>query len=351
MTMTLGVAHVAGTYHIVNGDGTFTDDGLAFIHDTLGVNCCELWLGPSYATYFGGDVFAPAGPANLTALASATPLSTALANADFHTYFLKAFTWNDAGIDAWKFSTTNRQTYLAAEYTEIYDLATHLLTTYAGTGKRFVLQTSESDWPLLDGVPGTFVDPERTIWLAAWYRTRQNAINQARKDTAANDVYVEGAIELNRIYECFQNYDANLITTKVLDKVQPDRVSLSAYQLINDPLGPPWWWADQATMLAAVRSGLNQAFEWIRRYTDAPIYIGEGGYPENEYPAGYDIATCVNNMIDVCDDDGDITHFVYWQVWNNELVGGAPRGYWCQDDAGNITATGTQIQTMQVGRP
>lgn len=88
----------------------------------------------------------------------------------------------------------------------MHDLARHLLTRYAGTGKRFYLGHWEGDWHLLqDYVTTNNPSPMAIQGMRDWLNTRQRTVDDARRDTPHAGVEVFLYAEVNRVRDAMRN--------------------------------------------------------------------------------------------------------------------------------------------------
>ncbi len=116
---------------------------------------------------------------------------------------------------------------LPSQRAEIYELTRYLLRTFNGTGKTFYLGNWEGDW-LLTNVQSTYQPSEVEIQNAvAWAQVRQQAVDDARRDTPHSDVEVYHYVEVNQVPEAMNGM--NRLTNRVLPLANPDYVSYSAY--------------------------------------------------------------------------------------------------------------------------
>lgn len=339
--MKLGAAHVDGLYTVPNGSGTQFSDGCDAIWN-LGLRTIKLYLTADYATDYTLQSSWSATPTTLTTLAQTTQFATQLARA-WDTVFLTTFTFANGTTNWWRADVAASK--LSAEYTEIYNLAVHLLTTYAGTGRRFVLQTWEGDWALMDStVVTTVVDPKFVDRYAAFLGVRQKAVEDARK-ASPSDVQVLNAVEVNRVLDSVANPDRKRILRHLAGRIRPDMVSWSAYDgTIVDQGG---WGASQAAWEAATVPVIRKAFAAIKAaFPGVPLYVGEFGFPEEEVPGDHSIAQMLNTCLYEFECAG-VDTALFWQVFDNEQGGGGEgtyRGYWMKKPNGDVSASGLAIQ-------
>lgn len=320
-TLKSGVAHVEGQYPT---SATFVQDGIDAIK-ALGPNSktVKLFLSSDYATKYPNQT-GWGTIANMVDLASSPPMAAALADAQITDYFLDIFPWwsNWAAASLTNYWVNSPvldgasvlqsfSTILAQEKTAVQNLAAYLLTTYAGTGKRFVLQNWEGDWMLLNSYITTdVVNPNWPTRMAKVLAARAEGVAAARAASTAIGVSVEFAVEVNRALD-----PGRRVHRDVLPYVPHDRVSWSAYEgmVYSDVLGT----GSIALATAAIDRNMRRFHEEIRKYSDKPIYIGEFGWPEAEintttYPPG----ALIQQVLDTAADLG-WTHAIYWAIWDN----------------------------------
>lgn len=337
--MKVGVAHVAGLYPT---SSSFVTDGATAIKN----------LGPKSKTiklFFSSD-YAARYPNqtgwgtvnNLVDLAGSTPMATVLADARFTDVFLNIFPWwsgfaSESLTNYWVNGVTTggvtRATYLANEKTAVQNLVAYLLTTYAGTGKTFHLQNWEGDWQLLNSfTPTNVVKPYWADRMRQVFNARYEGMQAARAASSAVGVTVKFGIEVNRALD-----PGRRVHRDILPLVPHDYVSWSAYEGLDD--GSVLGSGSAAAACAAINANMRRFHDEIRKYSNAPILVGEYGWPEAEintttYPPGV--------MIQQVLDTGDAlgwTHALYWQIWDNEV---GPRGFYLRKPDGSLSLAGTK---------
>jgi hypothetical protein len=212
-------------------------------------------------------------------------------------------------------------------YDEFYKLTKHLLITYSGTGKVFLLGNWEGDWILLKGYDYT-EDPENDI-IQGMIRNlsiRQKAIEDARGNIAHENVWVGHYVEVNRPLDAKLN-GMKRMTNKVLPYVKLDIVSYSCY----DALWP---------------NRLTEALDYIERnarFTDyfdgifeKKVFVGEyDGYRDYHQHGYFSPEMQVENASTVIASSisWGAPFVLYWEYYNNEherLIHGG--GFWLVDE-------------------
>ena len=309
----LGVAHVNGAYHLSDGD--FLNEGADRVL-ALGSRVIKLHLTlPPERVY----------PFNTTWPEVKTPVELARTPAfcrvferPFTTYILTVYA-TGRGNHYWRRGVTDEEA--RDEERQFYQLATHFLTAYAGTGKTFVLQHWEGDWAIRARTdPNIDPTPEAINGMIRWLSARQAGVDRARNEIPNAGVRVFHAAEVNLVKIGYLK-DRPTVTNRVLPHVDLDLVSYSA-------------WDTQADAELFTR-----ALDYIARHArdrapfgDRNVYVGEFGQPENERtePEARRVA---RDVVHTAVEWG-CPYVVYWQVYCNEprrrpvLENDDLRGFW-----------------------
>jgi len=342
VTVKAGVAHAAGLYPV---SASFVTDGMTAIKN-LGSKSktIKLFFSSDYATKYPNQT-GWGTVANMVDLASSTPMATVLGDSQLTDYAINVFPWW-AGFEAesltnyWINGVTtggvSPSTYLANEKTAVQNLATHLLTTYAGTGKTFILNNWEGDWQLLNSF--VYTDVPKAYWadrMRQVLRARMDGVKAARAASSATGVTVKFSIEVNRALD-----PGRRIHREIFPLLQPDAVSWSAWEVMTDA---SVYTGTIAGACAVLDSGMRRFHAEIRKYTDAPIMIGEYGWPEAEInTTTYPVGQLIQQVLDTADALG-WTHAIYWQIYDNEA---GPRGFYIKKPDGSYSLAGTKHQSI-----
>jgi hypothetical protein len=211
---------------------------------------------------------------------------------------------------------------LGAERQELYDLGKYLLKTYSGSGKSFYLGNWEGDWLLTRMDANATPSAEEVQRMVDWATARQQAVDDARRDTAHTNVSLYYYVEVNRAWDAMDGKVR--VANKVLPRVNPDYVSYSSY----DSQG------------GDVESDYAEALDYLATQLPAKssipgkrVFIGEYGMPlmGNSAQAQADLARHVMR--------GGLRwgcpFVLYWEMYNNEVTpDGRQRGFWLIDDHG-----------------
>ena len=339
----IGVAHVAGKYTVPSGSGTQFADGSSAIL-TAGYPTLKIYCTGSYLTDYPLQSSWSSVPTTCKQLAQTTQFATELAK-DWHTVIMTTFSFANGPFNWWRSDIDVAK--LNAEYTELYDLACYLLSTYNGTGRRFVFQNWEGDWAFMDAfTPDTYVDRKMVDRYVAFHGARKRAILQARRDTPS-DCSVLFAFECNRVVDMRLYPHRRRILRDIAPRIQPDVISYSAYDGTIVDQGS--WGANYAAWNAATTPVFRKALRSIAlAFPGVPIQIGEFGYPEGpEKPFGRDIGAMVTRTYEIASEVGALVDFIYWEVFDNEEYSpGVPRGFYVVKPDGTTSAAGTALEAL-----
>lgn len=340
--MRLGVAHSAGKYTYPSGSGTQFMDGVNAIFDD-GYPVLKIYCTADYLTNYPLETSWSSTPTTLTELAQTTEFATALGKA-WNTVVMTCFTFANGSTNWWRVNPRNSK--YAAEYTEMYNLAAHLLSTYNGTGRTFVLQNWEGDWAFMDSfTPDTWVDRNYVDRYGAFLGTRQRAVEAARR-AIASDCKVLCAFECNRVLDSRLYPHRRRILRDLAKHFKPDVISWSSYDgSIVDQGG---WGAGLAAWTAATTPAFTKGLRAIdAAFPGVPKYIGEIGFPEGpELPVGRDVGAMVQVVHDLAAAHG-VEAFLYWQVFDNEdYTPGTVRGFYTIKPDGTHSSAGTKLISL-----
>ena len=187
----IGVTHVNGHYHLTEKD--FLTEGADQIL-TLGSRVIKVWFHKPWNSYSFNSRWPECK--SMVDIAK-TPYFRALFAKPFETYILMCFSM---GQYEGYFRNGMSAQQTAEEQRKFYELTKHLLITYKGTGKTFILQHWEGDWLIRAGFDRK-ADPTATAisGMIAWLNARQAGVNQAKKELGQDGVRVYHAAEVNRV--------------------------------------------------------------------------------------------------------------------------------------------------------
>jgi hypothetical protein len=214
-------------------------------------------------------------------------------------------------------------------YREFYELTTHLMTEYAGTGKQFYLGHWEGDWVLLGGFDASKdPTPIRIQGFAQFLNARQKAIEDARSQFEDSDVQVFHYTEVNQVVKGLDGSRPTL-TNAVLPLIDIDYVSYSSYDTIQKP-----------NMREALHEALDHIESKMKPRPDLPgkrVFVGE--YAIKASSVDYDPITHDERNREVTRAilEWGAPFAVYWQFYCNEPRGDGFEGFWLVDNEGRQT--------------
>lgn len=322
----LGVAHTAGKYSFTQKD--YLSEGADELLE-LGTRVIKVWFGSDAEAYYPFNSDWPADAKSLAEVAQ-EPYYRELFEKPFTTYIL-VLTRTDGVSFFWDGMTREEK---LAERQEMSDLAKYLLTTYAGTGKTFVLQNWEGDHLLRRGLKDNEVpDNTRLKGMADWWNARQAGVEQARRLTPAKGVTVVHAIEVNHLKDAMAGKVT--ATNNVVPQTRADLYSYSSWDIELD------------------RARLTQALDYLaakapdsRLYGSRNIYLGEFGAAKDHLGPDDVKRDLIRELADTALGWG-VRYAIYWQVFCNEPLReytGRPanddmRGFWLIRPDGTRSAT------------
>jgi hypothetical protein len=293
----LGSTHAAGKYNFTGVD--FLNEGADQLL-AMGTRVIKVWFDPNATPLypFNSDWGEP--PAGLADLAR-HPYYQALFAKPFSTYFLEVA--RREPISDFVDGMTREE--VAAERRQMYELTRYLLSTYAGTGKTFVLQNWEGDHLLRRGLaPEEEPDRTRLSGMVAWLEARQAGVSQARRENPAPGVTVAHAVEVNLLRDAM----AGKVTmaNDVVPRTRADLYSYSSWDVSFDPAG-----------LVRALDHLAAKAPDSALYGSRNVYLGEYGAAKDQVDGEEDRAAVIRELTDAALGWG-ARWVVYWQLYCNE---------------------------------
>jgi hypothetical protein len=251
---------------------------------------------------------------------------------DFHTFILETFPLETQHFGHWRENFSDE--FRDAEYKAIYETACYFLTTYQGTNKTFIFQNWETDWAILEGSKlgdrEANPEPQAIKNCINWTNTRQNAVNQARKDSMAEGVQVYHALEVNNVGRAVNGKPC--VTNSVVPHTYCDLYSYSAYDTTTEGQG----FEDALDyLLATIPPSATLGKK--------NLFLGEFGVPNNEV-SDEKTVEIIDWIVRLCREKG-LRHAVYWELYDNVAVEGKSdepgdcTGYWLIKPSGAKAVT------------
>jgi carboxypeptidase family protein len=311
MPFKAGVAHVSGNYGFTQDN--FLIEGANRIM-SLGADAIFAYMEPNYNSRYpqnaNGPFWPTPAPTALRQLAQTAPFQ-ALFNMPFKLFVLTANSFSTQD------NMDNFQTnpdWPDFEEQEFYDVTRYLYSTYAGSGKTFILKNWEGDYRALgfghntEDIPLNKIDA-MNIWMSA----RQRGISRGRTDSGEPaGVGVFHAVELARVLDYTDSGLRRLINS-TLPVVKADMVSYSSYDSSSSK-------PDAGT----TRASMNKALNAIKSLAPDPlgfgnkrILISEYGLFENRNDNSSKVGWRTNTILETSQAAGILGAF-FWQIFDNE---------------------------------
>ena len=350
----LGASHVSGRYHLT--DEPFLVEGAKRVQ-SLGYGGLKLWFTKIESAYpFNSDW--RLDPAHSLVELARHPYMVEAFAMPFKVFTLEVLPTHASTHRDRPGHSISPELDFEEEERQVYELATHLLSTYRERDVTFILQNWEGDWMFRGGARaewkrGEFPELElRAATFARWIDVRQRAVERARAEAPGARCRVLHAVEVNRVFDSLEGVAT--VCTHVLPRVRPDLVSWSCYDGIKL----------EHRSGDVTAAGIWQGIEIIRHHarttqTDAQgraqVYLGEFGVPENKVPPEV--------TVDVVDGALaaafalDLPWMVYWELYCNERknraeTGAAPsradelNGYWLVRPDGSLGHAAGHLQRV-----
>lgn len=285
---------------------------------SLGSNAmkCTLSNEGSFGVEKGNVPEKPSEVRTLTDLVTKEPSHRAVLAMPFAYYFMWTYPLTSR-TQAAGFKPEDR----GRQYEEMKAFAAHLLKAYSGTGKQFYLGHWEGDWhlrphfdpgqPFPEGAQERFTD---------WLKVRQQAIDDAKRETPHHDVAVWHYTEVNLVEPYLRN-GGQCLTNSILPEVDVDYVSYSCYDAI------------QGDIHAGLFEALNHIESKLRPKAGIAgkrVFIGEYGFPTRRYTAAQQNRMTLQAMLAGIEWGCPFT--LYWELYCNEFRDGKYGGFWLIDN-------------------
>ena len=247
----------------------------------------------------------------LSNIADQEPAHRAVLDMPFEHFFIWAYPFTTHG-SAGTFKTAERE----LEYREMYDFACHLLRTYTGSGKSFYLGHWEGDWHLRPHFDRKQPFPEHFGEnFIAWLTVRQQAIDDAKRDTKHERVNVWHYTEANLVEPFLKS--GQCLTNDILPQVDVDFVSYSCYDSLQRVIRD-----DLFATLSHIESKLRPK----PGITGKRVFLGEYGFPARRYSPEEQNRKSIETMIAGL--EWGCPFILYWELYDNEGTTEKPGGFW-----------------------
>lgn len=224
------------------------------------------------------------------------------------------------------------------DYDAVYNFTKTLLTKYDGTGIEFYIGNWETDWYYINGYDVNVAEVDDTVTqsMIEWINNRQQAVDDAKRDTEYSNVEVWHYLEVNRTQDAFDK-KMDRVVNNVLPYANVDYVSYSAYDCMK-------------LSAAKIRNTINKINKLLPEkegITGSRVFIGEFAKPASDF--NYDDEAHCKANLEILSKflSCKVKFILYWQMYCNEKPSdGRCRGYWLVDDNGNETALYKAFQSI-----
>lgn len=204
-------------------------------------------------------------------------------------------------------------------YDELRDFAAYLLATYRGTGKQFYLGHWEGDWYMTGATdPKVDATPERVAAFTRYLQVRQRAVDDARRETPHEDVAVFNYVEVNQVLKGLDGTRPT-VTNAVLEKVNPDFVSYSCYDVLGQP--------DRAAALHRALDAIESKLSPKDGIEGKRVFVGEFAVKASLTGFDGEKHAATNREFLRAIVEWGCPFALYWQFYCNEKNPDQARGY------------------------
>jgi hypothetical protein len=251
------------------------------------------------------------GLQTLAEIAEKEPTHRAVLDMPFTHVFIWAYPFTTHG-SAGTFKPAERD----LEYREMFDLTSHLLRTYSGSGKKFYLGHWEGDWHLRPHFDPKQPFPEHFgDNFIAWLKVRQQAIDDAKRATPHQNVEVWHYTEANLVEPYLKG--GQCLANDILPQVDVDFVSYSCYDSLQRGIRDD---------LHATLNHLESKLKPKPGISGKRVFIGEYGFPARRYSPEVQNQKSIETMIAAI--EWGCPFVLYWELYDNEGTPEKPDGFW-----------------------
>lgn len=199
-------------------------------------------------------------------------------------------------------------------YDEMFQFVTYLLKEYNGSGKTFLIGNWEGDWLLHPNYNRNFTPTKEHIDnMTKWFQIRQQAIDDAKKQSSTKNVEIYYYVEVNLVLKGLKGEAC--IAQSILPNVNVDLVSYSSYEAIKN------------RTYAEKKEQLQKVFDYLEKQLQPKpglpfsrrVYIGEYGYhakasdPESFKKQYEETREIMKISLEL-----NLPFALHWQMYNNE---------------------------------
>lgn len=273
----------------------------------MGSNVLKISLGPNSPKTYELEI---AGKQTTTLdLFKAHPDYRKVFDMDFKYIF--AWVHTLTGIE-WKKGINKEQEKVL--YDEMFQFVTYLLKEYNGSGKTFLIGNWEGDWLLHPNYNRNFTPTKEHIDnMTKWFQIRQQAIDDAKKQSSTKNVEIYYYVEVNLVLKGLKGEAC--IAQSIMPNVNVDLVSYSSYEAIKN------------RTYAEKKEQLQKVFDYLEKQLQPKpglpfsrrVYIGEYGYhakvsdPESFKKQYEETREIMKISLEL-----NLPFALHWQMYNNE---------------------------------
>lgn len=275
----------------------------------------------------------------------------------FETFILVAYSESPGEINHYFRDGVSSAQY-EQEVQEFYNLSKHLLETYRGTDKEFILQHWQGDWAILGNYNDSREPADQAVeGMARWLNARQEGVTKARREVDS-DVTVLHAAEINIVVPAMRD-DERRVINAVVPETNVDLVSHNSYRELWEGWVPPNPNAEikwQNVTPPEQVDLLYRTLDYVNDLTPDPpkyvqdrlvdpqknVFVGEYGFPANPPDRVDDAARFSRLATDVSLDWG-ARWVVFWQLYDNSPN---DSGFWLIRPDGTKAPTYDYFETL-----
>lgn len=253
----------------------------------------------------------------------------------FKTFILSAYRERQGDYGNHYFRDGMSESAYRAEVDAFYDITRHLLETYDGTGKEFVLQHWQGDWAIIGSYDASQKPTQTAIdGMRRWLDARQEGVTKAREEVDSDAVVLHAA-EVNIVLPAMLKDEPRVIN-EVVPETNVDLVSHNSYSEMFRGFVPPNPNAKPDASMHAPPAQVDlmqRVLEYINSRTPDPapyvqsvlhdptrnVFLGEYGFPEAT--KGTKSQTLQSRRMTEIALDWGAPWVVYWQLYDNEDAG------------------------------
>ena len=220
----------------------------------------------------------------------------------------------------------------AAEIAQFSELTEHLLTTYAGSGRTFILEHWEGDHSISCGSvdketgkkPGPLWNPPQGSVdnMTRWLQARQSGVDLGRSNfckrfSIAVDCSDGAAIMKAAMVRVYHGAVVNMMLTSMTDPGHPAMIRSIIPRVALDVLGYSSYEAQANPILSKVLDFMFSQMNRSRASPARPINIAEWGFSLKSFTAAQ-VKKPAMNLLSIAASKSYVGFTMHWQAINNQ---------------------------------